>query len=170
VGGVFVGMDIITGFPGETDEEFEEGYKLLSQLQWSRLHVFPYSERKGTPATRLPGAVPQAVRVQRARKLSALSMSRMESIYQKVLENCQAEAASIDGVLLERFGSATMPGLNKGEWISGYSTNYLRVLVPLEEAKNLRNESVSIRPERVIVDEAAGEVAFIGRLVNSRSI
>ena len=56
-----------------------------------------------------------------------------------------------------------MPGLKKGEWISGYSTNYLRVLVPLEEAKRFRNEIVSIVPERVIVDEAAGEVAFIGR-------
>ena len=157
-------MDVITGFPGETDEEFEEGYKLLSELPWSRLHVFPYSERKGTPATRLPGAVAQDVRVKRARRLNELSLTRMRSVYQRALDDCQAENTTIDGVLLERFGSATMPGLAKGEWVSGYSTNYLRVLVPLKEAKDLRNESVSIIPERLIVDEVAGEVALIGRV------
>jgi threonylcarbamoyladenosine tRNA methylthiotransferase MtaB len=164
VGGVFVGMDVITGFPGETDEEFEEGYQLLSDLPWSRLHVFPYSERKGTPATRLPGAVPQDVRVKRARRLSELSLKRMTSIYQRALDHCQAENGSIDGVLLERFGSASMPGLKKGEWVSGYSTNYLRILVPIEQAEGLRNQSVSVVPEQLIIDEAAGEVAFIGRL------
>ena len=77
-GGVFVGMDLITGFPGETDEEFEWTVKALEELPWSRLHVFPYSERSGTPATRLPGSVPPAVRAVRAEKLRALSLERLK--------------------------------------------------------------------------------------------
>ncbi|HTL11376.1 MAG TPA: radical SAM protein, partial [Bdellovibrionota bacterium] len=69
----FVGMDVITGFPGETREEFEWGLGVLDSLPWSRLHVFPYSERKGTPATRLPGSVERGERLRRAEALRALS-------------------------------------------------------------------------------------------------
>ena len=65
---VFVGMDVITGFPGETDAEFEDSYTKLVEWPWSRLHVFPYSERQGTPATRLPGAISPEVRAERAER------------------------------------------------------------------------------------------------------
>ena len=74
--GVYVGMDVITGFPGETDETFEEAFKRLEFLPWTQLHVFPYSEREGTPATRLENSVPPAVRTQRAQRLIALSTQR----------------------------------------------------------------------------------------------
>jgi threonylcarbamoyladenosine tRNA methylthiotransferase MtaB len=146
-GGVFVGMDIITGFPGETEEEFEQGFALLESLPWGRLHVFPYSEREGTPATRLPGSVPQHIRVKRAKKLSRLSMKRLEETYQKILET----KLPLDGVLLEREGS---------EWVSGYTANYIRVLLPLGRASTLRNQIVNVIPKSIIVDHASGDVAL----------
>src|SRR5690606_293271 len=50
----FVGMDVITGFPTESEEQFEDTYKTLTDLPWTKLHVFPYSERKGTRAATMP--------------------------------------------------------------------------------------------------------------------
>lgn len=139
-GGVFVGMDVITGFPGETDEDFEESYRMLEDLPWTRLHVFPFSERTGTPATRLPGSVPQHIRVERARKLGALSLSRLKAHYETVL----ASREPLKNILLERNGG-------------GYTDNYLRVMLETSEAENTL---VSAMPANVVVDEAAGEVAF----------
>jgi threonylcarbamoyladenosine tRNA methylthiotransferase MtaB len=151
-GGVFVGMDVIAGFPGETDEEFEQGYALLESLPWGRLHVFPYSERAGTPATRLPNSVPQHIRVKRAKTLSALGMKRLEATYQKILDS----KLMLDGVLLERSGA---------EWVSGYTANYIRVLLPLGSASKLRNQIVRVMPTGMIVDQASGDVALVSELL-----
>lgn len=161
LGGVFVGMDVITGFPGESEEEFEESYQLLSKLSWTRLHVFPYSERQGTPATRLPNPVPQDLRVKRARRLNELSLNRIKSVYEGILAKSQA----IHGVLLERSGTAGLGGLEKGEWVSGYTPNYLRVLVRNSEASGLRNQIVSVIPKRLVLDQASGDAALISVLM-----
>ncbi len=75
---VFVGMDVIAGFPTETDEQFENTYKCLSETPWTRLHVFPYSERKGTRAELLP-QIPFHVRKQRASRLRELSLHRFQA-------------------------------------------------------------------------------------------
>jgi len=69
VPGLGLGTDIITGFPGETDARFENTRRLLESLPFSNLHVFPYSERPGTPAARLPNPVPPGVRKARAAEL-----------------------------------------------------------------------------------------------------
>ncbi len=76
VPGAFVGMDVIAGFPGETDEEFEDTYLRLTRLPWSRLHVFPYSERPGTKAINLENPVSRDKRALRAARLRELSTSR----------------------------------------------------------------------------------------------
>ena len=78
VPGAFVGMDVIAGFPGETDAEFEDAYTRLESLPWTRIHVFPYSERPGTKAAVLmeDSSVPKAVRAERAAKLRELSSER----------------------------------------------------------------------------------------------
>jgi threonylcarbamoyladenosine tRNA methylthiotransferase MtaB len=153
LGGVFVGMDVITGFPGESDEDFEQSYEMLASLPWSRLHVFPYSERNGTPATRLPDSVPWEVRTQRAKKLNALSLQRIETFYQNTLAKSVRTGQGIESVLLERIGSDTMR--------SGYSANYLRVMVPTEQAQGLENTVVRVKPVEVVLDEAAGDAALI---------
>lgn len=78
VPGAFVGMDVITGFPTETEEQFEDTYKTLAETPWTRLHVFPYSERKGTKAAILPQIYPH-VRKERAQRLRELSLHRYQS-------------------------------------------------------------------------------------------
>lgn len=73
----FVGMDVIAGFPSETEELFEETYRALDETPWTRLHVFPYSERKGTRAAIMEQLNP-AVRKARARRLRELSLTRYQ--------------------------------------------------------------------------------------------
>ncbi len=75
---VFVGMDVIAGFPTETDEQFENTYRVLAESPWTRLHVFPYSERAGTRAATLP-QIPFHLRKERASKLRELSLHRFQS-------------------------------------------------------------------------------------------
>lgn len=77
----FIGMDIIAGFPTETEEDFAQTYELLEKTPWTRMHVFPYSERSGTRAAILE-QVPLQVRKARARRLRELSLIR----YQQALK------------------------------------------------------------------------------------
>lgn len=72
----FVGMDVIAGFPGETEDEFADTYERLARLPWTRLHVFPYSERPGTKAIALANPVTKSVRTLRAQRLRELSAER----------------------------------------------------------------------------------------------
>jgi threonylcarbamoyladenosine tRNA methylthiotransferase MtaB len=76
----FVGMDVIVGFPTETDQQFEDTYLTLKDLPWSRLHVFPYSERSGTKAQVMTESVPVKERGLRAQHLRALSLERYLSL------------------------------------------------------------------------------------------
>jgi tRNA A37 methylthiotransferase MiaB len=160
----FVGMDLITGFPGETEADFEESYARLESLPWSRLHVFPYSERAGTPATRLPGTVLPQERVRRARKLAALSMRRMEEHY--------GQPRRLDGILLEKPVRRAPVGLRDENpsdtlWVSGYTPDYLKVWIPVKEgeAGALRNRLVSVVATQLLRDPAAGEVSWLASIV-----
>lgn len=76
--GSFVGMDVIAGFPGETDEEFDETYDRLASLPWSRIHVFPYSPRPGTFANRIELQHRREVIMARAQRLRDLSSERYQ--------------------------------------------------------------------------------------------
>ncbi len=71
--------DIIVGFPGETEAEFEETYRTLENLQLYEMHVFPYSRRKGTAADRMDGQLPEAVKKERVRKLLELKARQMKA-------------------------------------------------------------------------------------------
>ena len=77
VPGAFVGMDVIAGFPGETEDEFLDTYERLARLPWTRIHVFPYSERPGTKAVALEGSVPRDQRTLRSQRLRDLSTQRL---------------------------------------------------------------------------------------------
>jgi MiaB/RimO family radical SAM methylthiotransferase len=159
-GGVFVGMDVITGFPGESDEDFEKTYETLAALPWSRLHVFPYSEREGTPATRLPGSVAREKRLERTQKLKNLSLERLTAIHEKVLKECISSKQSLNGILMEK--PMKIDGAFRA---SGYTPNYLRIILE-ENAGNLpeRNGLISALPLSVRQDEIAGDVALLARL------
>jgi threonylcarbamoyladenosine tRNA methylthiotransferase MtaB len=83
VPGAFVGMDVIAGFPGETSDEFADTYERLARLPWTRLHVFPYSERPGTKAAAYDGVVPREERALRAQRLRELSLARFQAHAEK---------------------------------------------------------------------------------------
>jgi threonylcarbamoyladenosine tRNA methylthiotransferase MtaB len=164
LGGPFVGMDVITGFPGETDEIFEESFSSLERLPWTRLHVFPYSERAGTPATRLPNPVSEPTRVARARRLRMLSLERMKKIHQEALDQSQKMRRPFDQVLMESITRGPDPSKF---WVGGYTPHYLRVLVPFEseaEAQFVKNKLISVWPESLLVDSNQGDMAFLAKL------
>jgi len=159
-GQVFVGMDLITGFPGESEADFDWTVLALSTLPWSRLHVFPYSERAGTPATRLPGVVPPQERARRAKRLRALSFERLKQVYQAARLGSEGR---IHNVLLE----SKVRGPAPGNWVSGYSPHYHRVLMATEAGWTGENQLTDVRIESIHEDPASGDVAFLGRPVDS---
>lgn len=142
-GPAFVGMDVITGFPGETAERFAETLERLERLPWSRLHVFPYSERAGTPATRLPGAVPTAERARRAKLLRELSARRLQ-------ERCGVVGEELKGILLEK---------PDAQGIAGYTADYLKVRLPLTPGLR-RGMTVTARARSFAIDAASGDASF----------
>ena len=124
---VFFGIDVIVGFPGETDEDFEETYRLLERVRPAFLHIFPYSRRAGTPAAERPDQVQESVKTARAARLQALS-DRLHA------EFTAANAGRKAQVLFE----STM----KGGKMFGYTENYLRVERPYD--KDLINKIVEV--------------------------
>ena len=110
-----IGVDVIVGFPGETDEHFIETYKFLSDLDISYLHVFTYSERDNTIAIDLPGEVPANVRKKRSKMLRGLSAKKRRAFYESQLGTERT-------VLFE--------SENKEGYIHGFTENYVKVKMP----------------------------------------
>ena len=79
---VYVGMDVIVGFPNESHEDFEDTYLTLADLPWTKIHVFPYSHRPGTRATKIGLDTPAAEKSRRAERLRELSLVRMNAVAQ----------------------------------------------------------------------------------------
>lgn len=82
---VFIGIDVIVGFPGETDEDFENTYNFLKNINPAYLHIFPYSERAGTPAIDMPDKVHPQVSAKRAKRLSELCAQLHRDFYKEHL-------------------------------------------------------------------------------------
>jgi len=110
-----IGVDVIVGFPGETDELFLETYNYLSELDISYLHVFTYSERANTEAAIMDGVVPKNVRAKRSKMLRGLSVKKRRAFYESQLGNTLS-------VLFE--------GENKEGYIHGFTENYVKVKTP----------------------------------------
>jgi len=107
-----IGVDVIVGFPGETDEIFLETYNFLNELDISYLHVFTYSERPNTEAVLMDGIVPPKVRQKRSKMLRGLSVKKRRAFYESQLNNELS-------VLFE--------GENKDGFIHGFTENYVKV-------------------------------------------
>ena len=114
-----IGVDVITGFPGETDEHFANTYSFLRALDIDYIHAFTYSERKDTPAAAMDGAVPISVRRQRSQTLRKLSLLKKQMQYQRHLGEARP-------VLFEK-------GLDE-HTLSGYTDNYIRITMPGHES------------------------------------
>ncbi len=133
---VSITSDVIVGFPGETDEEFEETVRTVEAIEFSRLHVFPYSERDGTAAAWLPGQVDHATKSARKARLLELSDQQWRA-YQE-----QHIGRTLD-VLWESSKGETPDG---SIW-SGLTGNMLRVITV--SAEPLRNTITPARLEKV---------------------
>ena len=114
-----IGVDVIVGFPGETDHHFLETYTFLNELDISYLHVFTYSERDNTAAASMNGIVPINIRAKRSKMLRGLSVKKRRAFY-------ESNIGSIRTVLFE--------GENKEGYIHGYTENYVKVKTPWNPA------------------------------------
>ncbi len=116
----FIGIDVIVGFPGETEIEFRETYDLLERLAPSFLHIFPFSERPGTPAVAMPGKAQPSVATRRAAELEALC-ERLHGAF------CAAASGSEAEVLFE--------STRRGGMMFGFTGNYRRVKAPYDASR-----------------------------------
>ncbi|MEO0471246.1 MAG: tRNA (N(6)-L-threonylcarbamoyladenosine(37)-C(2))-methylthiotransferase MtaB [Bacteroidota bacterium] len=108
-----IGVDVIVGFPGETDAHFEDSYQFLSELNVSYLHVFTYSERENTVAADLDGVVPLKVRNQRSNRLRMLSTKKRRVFYEQFVGEKRP-------VLFE--------GKDRDGLVNGFTDNYIKVV------------------------------------------
>lgn len=131
----FIGVDVIAGTNGETDVFFDDSYNFIRDLDISQLHAFPYSERPGTQALKIPHVVPVPIRKERVLRLIELSERKHQ-------------------MFCERFLGETRPVLFESEKkknsISGWTDNYIRVTTPWD--KNLVNKICPVKLE--IIDES----------------
>jgi len=110
-----IGVDVIVGFPGETDEDFLETYNFLNNLNISYLHVFTYSERDNTLASEMPEVVPMNIRNKRSKMLRGLSVKKRRAFY-------ESQIGTVRSVLFEEE--------NKQGYIHGFTENYVKVKAP----------------------------------------
>jgi len=130
-----IGVDVIVGFPGETDEHFLETYYFLNDLDISYLHVFTYSERDNTEAVLMDGVVPDAVRAKRSKMLRGLSAKKRNAFYESQLGKEKTVLFESD---------------NKQGYIHGFTENYVKVKAPWDPA--LVNTLHKVKLTKIDVD------------------
>ena len=128
--------DVIAGFAGETEEEFEETKRFVKEAAFSEMHVFPYSRRKGTRADKMPGQLTKAEKAKRAAELISIGkemqLAFMEQFIGQEICILTEEAVSIEGK----------------EYLLGFTPEYIKAAVPKEQAEV--NKIVTLSPERII--------------------
>lgn len=129
----FIGVDVIAGTNGETDEFFRESYRFVADLDVSQLHAFPYSERPGTKALEIKPSIPVEERKHRAQRLISLSERKTEYFYTQNL-------GTVHEVLFEE-------QKDKGN-LSGYTDNYVRVELGYHE--DLENHIVNVKLVKIL--------------------
>jgi threonylcarbamoyladenosine tRNA methylthiotransferase MtaB len=144
VPGLGLGTDVMAGFPGETEEDFEATFAMVKAFPFSNLHVFPYSERKGTPAASYETVIPPAIRKARCRRLLDLGETKRREFHRQNLGRTVQ-------VLLERKESAGA--------LYGFTPEYIRVEVPLNDSLRQEkiNEIVSVRLDEDRGDHMLGQ-------------
>ena len=128
INNISIGVDVIVGFPSESDKDFQETYNLLKDLEVSYLHVFPYSERDNTEGKELDQVVPQHIRSERSKKLRQLSNILKTEFLMKNMKGYH-------NILVE--------GVDSGD-AHGYTENYIKV--KLNDEKMSMNDLVKIEP------------------------
>lgn len=142
-----IGVDVIVGFPGETDDHFKETYKFLVDLPVSYLHVFTYSERPNTPAASFENQVEPRIRFERSSQLRILSAKKRRQFYEN------AVGSTVNVLFESQVESGGMTGL---------SDEYIRINVPT--LRNLANEIAQVSVIQVDND------GCVGRLINEQTL
>src|SRR6266700_3377997 len=143
VPGIAISTDIITGFPGESDDDFEATYRLATELQFAKAHVFRFSPRQGTAAARMKGQTRDEVKKARSERLLALNEQDMRRFREKF-------AGETLDVLIE--------GVKHGHW-EGLTDNYLRVELdglPDTQSHNWQHTLVNARLVDLVEDGIRG--------------
>ncbi|MCT4621193.1 MAG: tRNA (N(6)-L-threonylcarbamoyladenosine(37)-C(2))-methylthiotransferase MtaB [Marinisporobacter sp.] len=143
--GVSITTDIMVGFPGETEEEFEKTMKFVEEIGFGQVHVFKYSKRKGTPAAKFENQVPPQIKNIRSEKLINLAKECLIDYHKKFLDTQRM-------VLFEAV-SNEMEG-----YYEGLTDNYIRVFCPTEE-------KIEGKILKVKLDKLSDE-AMVGKIVN----
>ncbi|HET6243403.1 MAG: tRNA (N(6)-L-threonylcarbamoyladenosine(37)-C(2))-methylthiotransferase MtaB [Bacteroidetes bacterium] len=145
-----IGVDVITGFPGETEQDFLETYNYLNNLDISYLHVFTYSERDNTDALNIEQVIPLNIRKQRNKMLRILSVKKSRSFYEKFKGSKQQ-------VLFE--------GENKDGFMHGFSENYIKVKHAFDAS--LINEIVNVNLLEIDSDGSYTSELFSGNSIRN---
>jgi threonylcarbamoyladenosine tRNA methylthiotransferase MtaB len=134
----FIGVDVIVGTRGETDEYFDDSYHFIEELDVTQLHVFSYSERPGTQALKISHVVSPEEKHARSQRLLALSDSKLKAFYRKHI-----------GMTMPVLVEKPKPGMPA----HGFTPNYIRV--ELDDASQLNNQIVSVRLGEMNAEETA---------------
>ena len=126
--GCAITTDVITGFPGETPEEFAETCRFVREMGFAMVHIFPYSERRGTAASSMPDAVPMEERRRRAAALAEITAGSAQDFY-------QTQVGTVQMLLVEK--------KREPDWIRGYTPNYTPVRVRCTDDR--RGELLPVR-------------------------
>ena len=129
-----IAMDIIAGFPGETDAEFADGLKFLEELPISYCHVFTYSKRPGTPAAAMPQQVPPPVKRERTNQLLELSEQKKSLFYHQHIGEKRP-------VLIE--------AEKKGHLMFGFTDNYIKLQIPYDSSKENSIQTIEIQEDNL---------------------
>jgi threonylcarbamoyladenosine tRNA methylthiotransferase MtaB len=143
---LIVTTDIIVGFPGETDEDFEEGLRFVEEMRFAHAHIFPFSARHGTTAARFDGQVSKAVKKERARRMHDVVERTGRVERQRFL-------GSIRPVLWEGQGQTVLD--QPGRLWTGFTDNYLRGMAVAPTELNLHNRITLTR-----LDDLQGDILF----------
>ncbi|GGD04409.1 tRNA (N(6)-L-threonylcarbamoyladenosine(37)-C(2))-methylthiotransferase MtaB [Pontibacillus salipaludis] len=130
--GLAITSDVIVGFPGETEEEFNETYRFIQEIGYSELHVFPYSKRTGTPAARMDDQVDEEVKNDRVHQLIELSNQQAKEY-----------ASQYDGEVLEVIPEEKFKDDENDNRYVGYTDNYLKVV--FEGKEDMVGEIVRVK-------------------------
>ena len=139
---VILTTDIIVGFPGETEEEFNETFEFLKRIAFYKMHIFKYSRRKGTKADLMENQVSPIIQDERSKKLIELSNNNQEQYNKKYIGKAVE-------VLLEE---------KEGEYIKGHTSNYLVVKVKSEDIEQYHNKIVTIYITECNQEELIGKM------------
>lgn len=139
----FIGIDVITGFPGETDADFADSRNFLERISPAFLHIFPFSERPGTPAVDLPNKVQSSVSTARVKELERLS-DRLHYDF------CSRAVGTTADVLFE--------STERGGMMTGFTGNYIKVKVPYD-----RRFINKIVPTKLLSIEPSGDI--VGQII-----